>query len=106
MGEKSTVTSNRRGRVEGLAAIVTGASRGIGRATALTLAREGAKVVVNYRQRSREADEVVGKIEKAGGDAFAFQADVADRESVRAMVEETVKRFGGVDILVSILSWT
>jgi 3-oxoacyl-[acyl-carrier protein] reductase len=101
MGEKSTVTSNRRGRVEGLAAIVTGASRGIGRATALTLAREGAKVVVNYRQRSREADEVVGKIEKAGGDAFAFQADVADRESVRAMVEETVKRFGGVDILVN-----
>jgi len=87
--------------VEGLAAVVTGASRGIGRATAIALAREGAKVVVNYRQRSREAEDVVETIEKEGGVAFAFQADVADRAAVQGMVGEAVERFGGVDILVN-----
>jgi len=100
MSEKS-VTGRNAGRVEGLAAIVTGGSRGIGRATAITLAREGAKVVVNYRQRSREAEEVVDTIKEADGIAFPFQADVVDRGAVQAMVEEAVKQFGGVDILVN-----
>jgi 3-oxoacyl-[acyl-carrier protein] reductase len=96
-----TIHNNRRGRVEGLSAIVTGSSRGIGRATALALAREGSKVVVNYRQRRREAEEVVELIQRAGGDAFPFQADVANRGAVQEMVAAAVKRFGGVDILVN-----
>jgi len=101
MERKSRVEKSKPGRLEGLAAVVTGASRGIGRATAITVAREGAKVVVNYRQRSKEAEDVVNIIEEAGGTAFPFQADVADRAAVREMVEEAVKRFGGVDILVN-----
>jgi 3-oxoacyl-[acyl-carrier protein] reductase len=95
------VESNKRGRVGGSSAIVTGGSRGIGRATALVLAGQGAKVVVNYRQRSKEAEEVVDTIRRAGGEAFSLKADVADPDSVQAMVEETMKRFGGVDILVN-----
>ncbi len=95
------VEGNRDGRVGGYSAIVTGASRGIGKATALALAREGAKIVVNYRERSKEAEEVVDLIIRGGGEAFAFQADVSNLVSVRAMVEETVKRFGGVSILVN-----
>jgi len=67
----------------------------------MTLAREGAKVVVNYRQRGKEAEDVVATIKEAGGDTFPFQADEAVRAAVRAMVDETVKRFGGVDILVN-----
>lgn len=98
-GEKSMVDVKRR--VEDLSAVVTGGSRGIGRATALALAREGAKVLVNYHQRSKEAEEIVDMIEKAGGEAFSFQADVANPSSVQAMIEEAMKRFGGVDILVN-----
>lgn len=95
------VERNKRGRVEDFSAIVTGASRGIGRATALAFAREGARVVVNYREKSKEAEEVVDMIHKAGGEAFPFRADVAYRDSVRSMVNEAMKRFGGVDVLVN-----
>jgi 3-oxoacyl-[acyl-carrier protein] reductase len=101
VSDRSIVGRNRRGRVEGLSAIVTGGSRGIGRATALALAYEGAKVVVNYRQRGKEANDVVGMIQRAGGEAFVFQADVVDRGAVNEMVAEAVKRLGGVDILVN-----
>jgi len=101
MGDKSMAGKNRVGRVEGLSAIVTGGSRGIGRATALALAREGGKVVVNYREQAKDAEEVVSIIEKAGGEAFPFQADVGVRGAVNEMVAEAVKRFGGVDILVN-----
>ncbi len=100
-GDQSMVGKSRVGRIEGLSAIVTGGSRGIGRATALALAHEGGKVVVNYRQQAKEAEEVVSLIEKAGGEAFPFQADVSVRGAVNEMVAETVKRFGGVDILVN-----
>lgn len=95
------VEKNKHGRVEGLSAIVTGGSRGIGRASSLALAGEGAKVVVNYRERSKEADEVVKKIQRAGGEAFSFRADVSDRKSVLGMVDEAMKLYGGVDILVN-----
>ena len=95
------VERNRIGRIEGLSAIVTGGSRGIGRATALALAREGAKVVVNYREQAKDAEEVVSIIGKAGGEAFPFQADVGVKGAVNEMVAEAVKRFGGVDILVN-----
>jgi 3-oxoacyl-[acyl-carrier protein] reductase len=101
ISSKKKVEGDRLGRVEGLSAIVTGSSRGIGRATALALAREGARVVVNYRQKGGEAEEVVDAIKRMGGEAFSFKADVADRGAVQLMVGEAVKRFGGVDILVN-----
>ncbi len=82
-------------------AVVTGASRGIGRAIALKLAAEGAKVVVNYAGNVHAAEEVVKKIEGLGGEAFAFQCDVADGAAVDAMVKETIARFGAIDILVN-----
>lgn len=90
-----------KGRLEGRVAVVTGGSRGIGRATALVFAGEGASVVVNYNRSREKALEVVDKIRESGGRAFAFQADVADRERVRKMVEKTLNDFGGLDILVN-----
>ena len=101
MAEKSRDKRNNHGRVEGLTAIVTGGSRGIGRATAVALAREGARVVVNYRQNRAEADKVIEHIKGAGGEAFSFNADVSSRAAVETMVKRTVNRFGGVDILVN-----
>ena len=91
----------KKGRLENRVAIVTGASRGIGRAIAIIFAREGARVVVNYRRQEGKAEEVVKIIRKAGGRAFAFKADVANRTAVYRMVESTIKEFGGVDILVN-----
>ncbi len=89
------------GRLEGQVALVTGASRGIGRATALALAQEGAAVVVNFREQAEAAAEVVRAIEKAGGRARALQADVTDAGDVHRMVEETLSAYGRVDILVN-----
>lgn len=87
--------------MKGRVAIVTGASRGIGRATATILARESAKVVVNYRQREEAAEEVVKYIKETGGIALAYRADVSDRKTVLEMVRKTIDEFGGVDILVN-----
>lgn len=95
------MVSNVKGRLEGRVAIVTGASRGIGRATALAFGREGMKVVVNYHQHKANAEEVVDEIKELGGSALAYQADVGDRDAVEGMVEEAVVKFGGVDILVN-----
>lgn len=88
-------------RLKNKVAIITGASRSIGKAVALRYAREGASVVVNYLSNSQLADEVVSQIIDEGGDAFAFQADVADENEVQKMVDETVSRFGTIDILVN-----
>ena len=82
-------------------AIVTGASRGIGRATAIALAATGVKVVVNYAQSSGAAEEVVQEIEKNGGNAIAFKADVSKTEEVDSLIEQTLKTFGRIDILVN-----
>jgi 3-oxoacyl-[acyl-carrier protein] reductase len=82
-------------------AIVTGASRGIGRAIALALAAEGARVVVNYSRNADAAAAVVTEIETAGGEAIALQADVADPAQVEALLAATQARFGKVDILVN-----
>jgi 3-oxoacyl-[acyl-carrier protein] reductase len=82
-------------------ALVTGASRGIGRATALELAKAGAKVVVNYAGNRAAAEEVVALIEAAGGQAFMVQADVGDSAAVDAMVKSVIERFGSIDILVN-----
>jgi 3-oxoacyl-[acyl-carrier protein] reductase len=82
-------------------AIVTGASRGIGRATAIALAATGVKVVVNYAQSSGAAEAVVTEIEKNGGKAIALKADVSKTEEVDSLIEQTLKTFGRIDILVN-----
>ena len=82
-------------------AIVTGASRGIGRATALALAATGVKVVVNYAQSSAAADAVVQAIQQAGGTAIAVKADVSKSEEVENLIQQTQKQWGRVDILVN-----
>ncbi|MCK8646181.1 SDR family NAD(P)-dependent oxidoreductase [Mycobacterium colombiense] len=84
----------------GRVAVITGASRGIGAATALTLAEQGFRVVVNYRSSSAEADEVVGAATAAGGEAVAIRADVTESDQVAAMVGEIDARWGGVEVLV------
>ncbi|NEO97595.1 MAG: 3-oxoacyl-[acyl-carrier-protein] reductase [Symploca sp. SIO2E9] len=82
-------------------AIVTGASRGIGKAVALALAAEGAKVVVNYANSSEAAEQVVTAITEAGGEALALQADVSKFEQVEALLKDTLSKLGRIDILVN-----
>jgi 3-oxoacyl-[acyl-carrier protein] reductase len=88
-------------RLEDHVALVTGGSRGIGRATCLRLAKTGAAVAVNYHRNQKAADEVVGRIEAEGGCALALQADVSDRAAVEAMVGRVREDLGPVDILVN-----
>ena len=87
--------------LEGKIALVTGASRGIGRQIALTLAAQGAAVIVNYNGSAAKAEEVVEEIEKAGGKAEAIQCNVSDFESCKSMMEDIVSRYGRLDILVN-----
>lgn len=82
-------------------AVVTGASRGIGRAVALALAAEGAKVVVNYASSSGAADAVVAEVAAAGGEALALQADVAQAEQVETLFKTVLDQWGRVDVLVN-----
>ena len=82
-------------------AIVTGASRGIGRAVALELAKEGAAVIVNYAGSEAKANEVVDEIKAAGGRAIAFRCNVSDSKEVTEMVKKAAEEFGSVDILVN-----
>lgn len=89
------------GRFTGKTAVVTGASRGIGREVALLLAREGASVAVNYSGSKERAEEVVAAIEADGGRAIAIQANVTDPDSVKAMMDETLQTFGSIDLLVN-----
>lgn len=86
---------------EAAVAIVTGASRGIGRAIALELAKEGATVVVNYARSAEAALEVVQMIEQQGGTAIAIAADVSVPEQVETLVAKTVEAYGRVDVLVN-----
>lgn len=86
---------------EGKAAIVTGAAgRGMGRSIALTLAREGAKVVVNYRTSKESAEAIVDHLNSRGGSAIAVQADIFDRDGCKKLVNTAVEQFGQVDICV------
>lgn len=87
--------------LKGKTALVTGASRGIGREIALTLAKYGADVIVNYNGSGEKADEVVKAIEKMGRRAKAIQCSVADYEACRRMTEEALSEFGRIDILVN-----
>jgi 3-oxoacyl-[acyl-carrier protein] reductase len=82
-------------------AIVTGASRGIGRAIAQVLASEGAKVVVNYNSSAEAAEEVVSEIKAAGGEAVAFKANVGSFEDAKALIKLALDTYGQVDILVN-----
>ncbi|KYG89475.1 beta-ketoacyl-ACP reductase [[Bacillus] sp. KCTC 13219] len=82
-------------------AVVTGASRGIGQAIALELAKQGAKVVVNYSGSEARALQVVEQIQAAGGEAIAVQANVANAESVTQLMNKTLETFGSIDILVN-----
>ncbi|MET8331610.1 SDR family oxidoreductase [Streptomyces sp. NPDC005181] len=84
----------------GRVALVTGASSGIGAATARLLAARGMRVVVNYLRSSKSAEEVVAGIEAAGGQAMAMQADVREAAAVESMVEQVQAAWGGVDVLV------
>ena len=87
--------------IRGRMALVTGASRGIGRDIAMALAAAGAHVVVNYRVSAALADEVVQKIAGLGGTALALQADVSDPAAASELVREAEARFGALDIVVN-----
>jgi 3-oxoacyl-[acyl-carrier protein] reductase len=87
--------------LEGRVAIVTGASRGIGRAIALVLAHRGAAVVVNYHQSAQAAEEIVAEIIEGGGKAIVLQADVSQMEQAQLLVKNAVDGLGGLDILVN-----
>ena len=87
--------------LENRAAVVTGASRGIGRAIALELAKRGASIVVNYVNSSGAANEVVAEIKSGGGSAIAMQADVAIYDQALGLIKKAVEEFGKIDILVN-----
>lgn len=88
-------------KVESPVAIVTGASRGIGRAVALSLGKAGCKVLVNYARSSKEAEEVSREIEAYGGQALTFGGDVSKEVDVESMIKTAVDAWGTVDILVN-----
>lgn len=96
MAERAT-----SGRLAGRVALVTGASRGVGRAIAVRLGADGADVVVNYRREAEAADEVVAEIVAAGGNARAYQASIDDAEAVGAMINLAQTELGPIDLLVS-----
>jgi len=87
--------------LSGMAAIVTGSGRGIGRSIALRLAREGAKVVVNAKKGYEDVTETVRSIHSIGGEAIAVLADVSTREGCRELARRTIEAFGRIDILVN-----
>ncbi|ALC86059.1 MULTISPECIES: 3-oxoacyl-[acyl-carrier-protein] reductase [Bacillaceae] len=89
------------GKLDGKSAIVTGASRGIGKDIALYLAKEGAKVAVNYSGSKEKAEEVVEEIKSFGGEAFAIQANVDQSEDVQNLISATLENFGSIDILIN-----
>lgn len=87
--------------LSGKIALVTGASRGIGKAIALTLAREGATVIVNCNHALAQAEKVADEIKISGGNAKTMQCDVADYEACRVMIENIIEEYGRLDILVN-----
>ena len=88
-------------RLEGKVAVITGASRGIGRAIAERLAAEGARVVVNHRASAEQAQEVVAAIQAQGGEAIVIQADVSDFDQAQELIKTTLKQMGRIDVLVN-----
>src|SRR5262245_47182271 len=88
-------------QVEGKAAVVTGGGTGVGRATALELARRGCSVLVNYSRSKNEAEETAAEIAALGVKGIAGEADVADDAACRKMIETAVREFGRLDVLVN-----
>ncbi|NFH90631.1 3-oxoacyl-ACP reductase FabG [Clostridium botulinum] len=88
-------------RLKNKVVIVTGASRGIGKAIAIEMAKEGAKVIVNYNNNKEKAMEVVREIEDIQGTAIAVKADVSKRNEVKKMLDIAIENFGDIDILVN-----
>jgi 3-oxoacyl-[acyl-carrier protein] reductase len=82
-------------------ALITGSSRGIGKAIALEFAKEGAKIIVNYVNAEKEAKQVVQDIKKLGSDAIAIKCDVSDEKQVQKMIKEAVTKYGRIDVLVN-----
>src|SRR6266849_2774267 len=89
------------GTLKGAVVVVTGASRGIGRAIAEDLGHEGAKVVVNFLKSKEAAEDLVAKLQQGGCEAVAFQADVSDAAQAANLIGEAVNRFGRIDVLVN-----
>jgi acetoacetyl-CoA reductase/3-oxoacyl-[acyl-carrier protein] reductase len=89
------------GRLDGKAVLVTGASRGIGRAIAIELAKEGAKVAINYQSNDAKAQEVAAEITKLGGTCILAKANLANPQEARAMVKKVAQQFGRLDVLVN-----
>jgi NAD(P)-dependent dehydrogenase (short-subunit alcohol dehydrogenase family) len=92
--------SSQNQHLGGKFALVTGASRGIGRGIALRLAERGAAVAINYRENENAANEVVHLIKERGGEAFAVQADVTNTDELAGLVEQVQQNFGALDIFV------
>lgn len=88
-------------KLEGRVALITGSSRGIGRAIALEFAKEGARVCVNYVRSEDKAREVVERIRSLGGEAIMIKADVSKLDEVRSLISKVIERFGKLDILVN-----
>jgi NAD(P)-dependent dehydrogenase (short-subunit alcohol dehydrogenase family) len=88
-------------RLEGQVAVVTGASRGIGRACAEELAREGAAVVINYVQSPEQAEQLAKQISDAGGRAITYMAHVGNPDEAKALIDKTIETYGQIDILVN-----
>ena len=89
------------GTLKEAVAVVTGASRGLGRAIAEELASGGAKVVVNYSRSKEPAEELVAQISESGGEAIAVQADVSDAEQAQKLIDQALERFNRVDVLIN-----
>jgi 3-oxoacyl-[acyl-carrier protein] reductase len=87
--------------LQGQVAIITGAGRGIGRATALELAAAGARVLINYQHSAAAATQLAADIIANGGDAFTYQANVSDEQAVQGMVQAALDRWGRIDILIN-----
>lgn len=87
--------------LDGKVALVTGGSRGIGRAIAVALAREGAKVAINFAGNEKAAEETKALVERAGSEAILLKADVSDKDADAALIDTVVKTYGKIDILVN-----
>ena len=87
--------------LENKVAIITGASKGIGKSTSLLFAKEGAKIVVNYFSSEKEAFSVVDEIKKIGSEAIAIKCDVSKEDEVKEMIQKTIDNFGKIDILIN-----
>ena len=87
--------------LEGKVVVITGASKGLGKAMALRFGEEKAKVVVNYRSTKKDLDEIVSSIKACGGDAISVQADISNEEDVKHLINEAVEAFGTIDVMIN-----